>query len=188
MRNNRVRILAVATVVAFGVGLDACSNDSGSPADASTETGLDAGRDVKVPPDTGALDVAMDDVNEDAPQFLAPECTVPAEAGSGGTCITTNDGGVECNPVTSSPCNIDAGESCDYQGPGFHCYVPPPANTAPICGTCDDNAGPACGPTGTCVPVEGGAMACARFCCDNTDCGEGTCTKGPGQAVGLCLQ
>ena len=179
---------AARFVFVIVAGIQACSNNTGDGADASTDGGVDAGKDAKVPPDTGIADQAAADVNDDVPAFLAPECTVPADAGSGGSCITTNDSGIECNPVTGAPCDADAGQACDYKGAGFHCYVPPPANTAPICGTCDDNTGPACAPMGTCVPVDGGTMACARFCCDNTDCGAGHCAKGTGQAVGLCLQ
>jgi hypothetical protein len=180
-----ISVRFVAVTVAL---ISACSNGGGNGEDASTEGGMDAGKDIKVPSDTGSQQ-DVDNDNDAGATFLNPECTVPAEAGSGGACVTlTGDGGVECNPVTSAPCNIDAGEACDYEGAGFHCYPPPPPNTAVICGACDDTNGPACAPTGTCVPVDGGGQACARFCCDDTDCGQGHCDKGTGQTVGLCLQ
>ncbi len=156
----------------------ACSDAPTGPADATA--------DAKVV-DAAPLDINLPDVNPMG--FVNPECDVASEAGSGGACVTVGgDGGPECNPVTGAGCDVDAGEACDFYSATFRCYPPPPANTAPVCGVCDDNVGPACAPTSTCVSVEDAGKACARFCCTDRDCGPGHCEVPAGQVVGICLQ
>jgi hypothetical protein len=181
--------LRSVTVIASAYAA-ACSNGGSSAVDSGTK---DSGvKDAKKLPD-GAPDVGGGTTGD-------PECTVEAEAGRGGWCITlTGDGGVECNPVTNAPCRADAGEACDFsigfgEGTGFHCYPPPPANTAAICANCDDWNGPACSGTGTCVSTTSGNQ-CARFCCDDGDCLAGHCDTslvsggvGPLADLGLCVQ
>ncbi len=144
----------------------------------------DAAKDVTVA-DAPVIDVSLPDVN--ALAVRDPACDVPAEAGSGACVTTVGDGGYACNPVTGAPCALDAGETCDYQGDGFHCYAAPPANTAVVCSACDDTIGPACAPGNTCVPVDGGS-ACARFCCVDGECGSGHCNVPAGQVVGICVR
>jgi hypothetical protein len=71
----------------------------------------------------------------------------------------------------------------------FDCFAPP--NDAPKCGVCDNMNGPFCKGGLSCLA----SGVCTRFCCDDGDCGNGTCVKvdGNGQAlfegidVGLCL-
>ncbi len=158
------------------VALSVCACDDGgpSPSDAS----------IDVVKESAVIDVTLPDVMPLG--RLDPECAVPAQAGSG-ACVTVGDGGYACNPVTGAGCNADAGETCDYEGTGFHCYPPPPPATAAVCATCDLAIGPACAPTNTCVPIDGG-FACARFCCVDGDCGQGHCEVPAGQVVGVCLR
>ncbi len=164
----RARLLFVA------VCMCGCGDGGAGPSDAA--------KDVTVA-DAPAIDVSLPDVN--AFELRDPACDVPAEGGSG-ACITVGDGGSACNPVTGTPCALDAGETCDYQGNGFHCYAPPPANTAAVCNACDNANGPACAPGNTCVPVADGS-ACARFCCVDSECGGGHCDVPAGEAVGICV-
>jgi hypothetical protein len=81
-------------------------------------------------------------------------------AGSGGSCVPVS-GDAGCNPVTSAPCDLDAGETCDYAGgAAFKCYPSPPANTAG-----------------------------APFCCVDGDCGPGArCDFRMDDVVGLCVK
>jgi hypothetical protein len=141
---------------------------------------------VTLAPNDGGLDAASDGDAEAGPT-VNPACTVPAAPASNGACITlTGDGGIECNPVTNVPCNV--GESCDNAQNGFHCYAPPPPNTAALCTVCDDELGPACGPGSTCVHTATG-LACGRFCCTDGDCTPGHCdttTLGSGP-IGVCV-
>jgi hypothetical protein len=111
------------------------------------------------------------------------ECTVPTTPPSGGSCVTTvpeNDAGtgVECNPVTNSPCA--AADECDGDADnsgnsiGFVCFPGP--NDATICGACDNQNGPFCGAGLTCFDFGGATPLCAKYCCTDADCGAGKCT------------
>ena len=93
-----------------------------------------------------------------------------------------------CNPVTNTGCAT--GEACDAEKAGtFECFAPP--NDTPVCKPCDNMAGPFCQGGYAC----GAANGCAKYCCDDGDCGSGTCMKTnangdalwPGVSVGLCL-
>jgi hypothetical protein len=184
--NHTPRFLALAVLLATA----ACNNGSNTPVDASTDAPTKdvVGKDV-VQNDTGVPDSGGGDSG--GGQTIDPACTAAgADAGSGGSCIAiTGDGGVECNPITNSPCNADAGEACDFSQGGFHCYPPPPANTATLCQACDLTNGPACVGTATCVPTPNG-NECARYCCDDTDCGSGHCDKTTFQSdpIGFCVK
>jgi hypothetical protein len=113
-----------------------------------------------------------------------PACDAPLVAPSGGSCVTlTKD--VECNPVTNEPCP----EVCGNYGLGlFQCYTV--TSMEPTCGSCDDSV---CGGTTECLDDLGfdGVYQCARFCCDDGDCGSGVCVKDgiatPDADVGVCL-
>lgn len=97
------------------------------------------------------------------------ECTVPTPNPSMGSCVTLG-GGNACNPITQEGCT-GAGASCDVGQNGFQCYAD--GNTHALCEGCGDGAsdGLYCQPGMTCV------AQCARYCCDDADCGMGTCTK-----------
>lgn len=88
----------------------------------------------------------------------------------------------QCNPVTNEPCDTKSGESCDFDGnTGYICYPPP--NDAKVCEACDNSNGPYCGPGLSCLQ-DGG---CAHYCCNDGDCGTGTCDIAKGDTVGVCL-
>ena len=166
----------------------ACSGDTNPGSDASTDGGAGDG-----PASDGTLDGSGQDATPipeggmDAGPVVNPACTPPTSAPSGGSCVTlTGDGGIECNPVTNSPCTST--QACDFSQGGFHCYDPPPPNTANFCEACDITNGPACIGTATCLPTDGGTK-CGRFCCDDGDCAPGHCDKTTFQsgAVGFCV-
>lgn len=103
-------------------------------------------------------------------------------ASGGGTFVA------HCNPVTNEGCA--AGDACDAsQDNTFVCFPPP--NDVDLCGTCDNSAGPFCKGGFGCTGMTG----CAKYCCDDGDCGSGTCVKdaGDGQPIwggvdlGYCL-
>lgn len=88
-----------------------------------------------------------------------------------------------CNPVTNEPCDTGAGEACDHAGGGkFQCYAAP--NDAKLCEACDAMGGPYCEGGHTCHP-DGG---CAKFCCNDGDCGTGTCALYQGTMLGTCVK
>lgn len=124
---------------------------------------------------------------------------VQATATTGPTASVASTGSgmvvAECNPITNEPCNTAAGEACDISNSmdgaflGFVCYPAP--NEKALCEACDGGNGPWCQGTMTCA-----GSKCARFCCDDGDCGTGTCVKDDGMggeafpglgAIGLCL-
>jgi hypothetical protein len=90
-----------------------------------------------------------------------------APALSCGSLIATST----CDPVTAWPCDVAAGETCDYSNlaGAFRCYALPTAN--PVCGFCDQESA-FCGPGTTC-----GAGRCERYCCDDSDCASGPCVR-----------
>jgi hypothetical protein len=94
-----------------------------------------------------------------------------------------------CNPVTNAGCDTAAGEACDLDtGNIYNCFPAP--NTGTLCTTCSYNSGPFCEGTTHCIDTNssGDNGQCARFCCNDGDCGGGTCdmTTLPGGA-GVCV-
>jgi hypothetical protein len=99
-----------------------------------------------------------------------PVCDPPAVAPSMGACVEIDGAGIKCNPITNDGCDTAAGEACDgTETMGFSCF--PDGNTQAVCEPCGDADG-YCQPGATCLG------ACAKFCCDDADCGSGTCKKG----------
>src|SRR5262249_27231286 len=99
-----------------------------------------------------------------------PSCDAPAMSPSGGSCIKIG-GSVKCNPVTNQGCQ--PGEACDFGMAAFVCHPPP--NDAMLCEKCSNsNPGPFCGGGMHCLE-DLGLAKCAHFCCDDCDCGSGTC-------------
>ena len=88
--------------------------------------------------------------------------------------VSVTGGGVvyvpHCNPVTNAGC--EPGYACDSSIKStFMCYEPP--NDGALCGACDVNEGPWCTGGLTCTDDK----ECVKFCCDDGDCGTGTCSK-----------
>lgn len=124
----------------------------------------------------------------------APKCDAPAEPPSGGSCAAAGEG-VACNPLTNAECDGGGGEVCDYDTTGFRCFPGP--NELDVCEPCGGEAG-FCGPGLSCfrnvlISPTGVELTgvCARACCDDEDCGGGTCaakvTAGAAK-VGVCLE
>jgi hypothetical protein len=108
----------------------------------------------------------------------------PVDACAAANC-TDACGPPQCNPVTNEGCDTAMGEACDYTGAGFTCFPPP--NNTPVCDACDIDMGPFCAPGERCLS-DGG---CARYCCDDGDCGTGRCDKFQlfiPQGVGVCVK
>jgi hypothetical protein len=119
-------------------------------------------------------------------------CDAPEDSPSMGACAP--DGG--CNPVTGEGCA--AGETCDFDGKAFTCYSGSDA-TRTLCEDCGNEVG-FCTAGSMCFAsyrFEPDAVVltrqCARYCCDDADCGTGRCSfvlkTGDGQAVsvGACV-
>jgi hypothetical protein len=113
------------------------------------------------------------------------DCEAPKESPSKGSCVAGlvgSDSQFPCNPVTNEGCNTAAGQACDFGENGFQCYDPP--NDKDLCQACGQQAG-YCKGGQTCV-----GSKCAKFCCDDGDCGKGKCDKeaiGAGSPLGICL-
>ncbi|MDW8251070.1 MAG: hypothetical protein RMJ98_17385, partial [Myxococcales bacterium] len=98
-----------------------------------------------------------------------------------GTCFKV-EAPHQCNPVTNEGCDTAAGEACDFGINGFQCYPAP--NTLGLCEKCGGEDELSCKGGLTCA---GGK--CARFCCNDSDCGGGFCNTTTGTGVkdlGVC--
>jgi hypothetical protein len=116
------------------------------------------------------------------PTQVDPICKVPTGSPSKGACAPLG-GNVKCNPVTNAPCKTAAGEACDLNDQDvFTCFPAP--NTEALCAACD-NQKTFCQAGLTCVGDQ-----CARYCCDDSDCGAGKCDKGSLELpsnLGVCV-
>ncbi len=98
---------------------------------------------------------------------------------SGGTCGEKQT--FKCNPVTNGGCK--AHEACDVDGANnFRCW--PESNDKALCEACSEDIG-YCQAGYTCRGV------CARFCCNDADCGPGNKCLGYSldqtHDVGICV-
>ena len=115
--------------------------------------------------------------------YPKPACNVPDTAPSNGSCFvpTVDDA---CNPVTGTDCG--PGVQCLANSEGFYCAQYP--NPAGLCLPCDNVTGVVCDAAMMCVFN----TTCARFCCDDGDCGDGWCvhnvSQNPHNEVGMCVQ
>jgi hypothetical protein len=115
-------------------------------------------------------------------------CEAPLASPSAGACVKPEQGTlVECNPITNASCKVDGGQVCDthYDGDklvGFMCLEQ--KSSSGLCAPCDPLGG-SCGAGLTCI-----AGSCAKFCCEDTDCGAGNiCEKSlAGMGAGVCAQ
>jgi hypothetical protein len=119
-----------------------------------------------------------------------PTCDAPLMSPSAGACVSIG-GATACNPLTLEGC--PAGDACELKEGAFQCFPPGPQ---PLCQPCGDQdgfcqAGLSCFPSFDFAP-DGVTVTqrCAKPCCDDGDCGSGTCsvkvTVETGEA-GLCL-
>lgn len=111
-------------------------------------------------------------------------CDAFLPGGSDGACFTVDNQTSFCNPVKADDCG-DIGV-CDVGTNALFECVPKPISSAGPCKPC--------GASGFCDPgyacVDG---LCARYCCDDSDCGSGHCDQtlpdaAPDAAIGLCMQ
>ena len=117
-----------------------------------------------------------------APPPVDPTCSTPTPSPSNGACVTLS-AKIKCNPVTNAPCNTAMGEACDVTADGYDCYPAP--NKQDLCQPCGTKADGFCKGGETCGGV---GNTCAKFCCDDADCGAGKCDKSAMSTggVGLC--
>jgi hypothetical protein len=148
--------------------------DSGADGDAGDAGGQpsDAGED-------GSTDAAGDTPD---PHI---ECVVdPIPSTSQGYCVTVDDEGYQCDPVTSFPCDVAGGEVCDFDGERFRCLPPPDFDHAAPCELCGDPYPERCVSGFTCLGLDG---RCTRYCCDSYQCAFGElCVMQPPTSVGIC--
>ncbi len=129
-------------------------------------------------------------------EAIKPACDAPAVAPSKGACFT----GRGCNPVTAFGCQQGLG--CVLgDDDAYHCFassvtcaISPSVvwcddatNFVDLCGACPNGSGngPYCAPTMACLTTG----RCARYCCDDDDCGGGSCdTEGIAGGVGISLE
>jgi hypothetical protein len=180
------------------VGVSGVSGVGGSAGvDCSMET-------LPAPPDCDACahtnccteisDCAGDDVCSSCVGTLTGDCFTDAPFIALESCVTQDCPAEctppnQCNPITNEGCGT-TGDACDvgvFLGlPYFTCFVPP--NDAVVCGACNDNNpnGPFCSGGSTCFENE---ATCSRYCCDDGDCGTGTCdmSQFQGLGVGTCI-
>jgi len=94
-----------------------------------------------------------------------------------------------CDPISAAPCNVAAGETCEYDfGPGsFLCLsVGEFSQAGGPCG----KPGSSCGPSTTCNQTVNQGT-CQHYCCSDDECEQGTCYLDlfdDGEAsVGVCI-
>jgi hypothetical protein len=76
-----------------------------------------------------------------------------------------------CDPILGTGCGPTA--SCEPFQPGvLECLYPFSNSVAKLCEPCDLQVDPICGPGMHCFA---GSSQCARYCCDDADCGTGKC-------------
>jgi|RhiMetdeSRZDD1v2_1073273.scaffolds.fasta_scaffold501883_2 hypothetical protein len=95
-----------------------------------------------------------------------PACDAPPMPPSGGACfqMTAND---DCNPLTNAGCMPT--EYCTFSSAGSYCRTQ--NQNQAVCEVCDNTVPLECGPGLQCTF----ANECGRWCCDDGDCGSGTC-------------
>ncbi len=107
----------------------------------------------------------------------------PAPASGDGYCVQVDGDGYKCNPITSAPCNVAAGETCEFDGSRFACVNMGGSGSAP-CGVCGVTGSEYCIQGFTCRGLE---SKCTRYCCDDYQCAFGAqCVMQPPTSVGIC--
>jgi hypothetical protein len=110
-----------------------------------------------------------------------PACDAAVTAPSKGSCVALGQK-VTCNPVTNAGCDAAKGEACDVGPNGFQCYPGP--NAVSLCGECGADKGFCAGGL-YCLGK------CAKYCCEDKDCGTGKCdtkfSSDPAVPLGVCI-
>jgi hypothetical protein len=162
------------------------SGGEGGSSDQAGQGGVETGGS---PDDaaTGGSTNPVSDAGADVPADANPvsgDCVAdPSVPPSDGQCVTLGNPGYACNPVTSEPCNVVGGETCEFDGAGFTCQTLP-SNPYLECLPCDVMLSASCLAGFTC---RGSMARCTRYCCSDQDCGTGVhCTPQPPSTVGIC--
>jgi hypothetical protein len=127
----------------------------------------------------------------------AGDASAPGGSGGSGEVFPSSCGKIlgfsECDPVSGFPCDVDAGETCDFLNMlgGYSCFPAP--NDAVFCGGCDAELDQFCGAGTTC---NFDYLRCENYCCDDSDCESGTCQRNPfgleeddeAALVGVCAE
>jgi hypothetical protein len=101
------------------------------------------------------------------------------------SCSPQCDAHDTCNPVLGTGCGTAA--SCEPFVPGiFGCLTPLGTVIAKICETCDLFVDPICGAGMHCFKGTSTSQ-CARYCCNDADCGTGKCVLDQAIAFGAPL-
>ena len=93
-----------------------------------------------------------------------------------------------CDPITAAPCDILAGQTCDYSilTQRFQCFGG--SNKVQVGGTCDEIAN-FCSATESCNVK---SHRCQHYCCDDADCIAGACQfpyrKDGAASIGSCFE
>ncbi len=104
--------------------------------------------------------------------YVLPVCSGTSTTGTG-ACIG-NESNI-CNAISGAGCA--AGKTCEWYSSSYQCV--PSTSTKKLCEPCN---GPGdCASGSSCMF----GKVCARFCCDDSECGTGKCIKLGGPA-GVC--
>jgi hypothetical protein len=120
-------------------------------------------------------------------------CTAPYDA-----CLGDKVERNYCNPVSGEGCTAVLNARCDWirnanpklQDNGFQCFLGVDEQVCSACDYTNASAGK-CEKNSTCVDAAGQFADqgnCAKYCCNDADCGTGSCVKGQFTGdVGVCF-
>ena len=138
------------------VASSACENDGANERRSAPDTVMAESSPAAVP---------MDELEVDSnPPPLATEPGM-LQSSCGGL-----QGASTCDPVTAWPCDIEAGESCEFGNTEDRFRCTPGPHTAGLCEACGYGV-TGCAPGFTCARP----LFCVRHCCQDEDCGQGHC-------------
>lgn len=178
--------LVTVGAMVYGCGSSSSSSAAGSGGMKTTTTTTSTSSKASSTSSTGTSSPTSSVV---ASSTTGPTSTGVGGGGGGNGGAGGGGGMAECDPVVG--CGM--GGECDINdnGDGFTCFQPGASDGA-ICAACDEQM-TFCQDGMTCLVS---AMQCAKFCCDDGDCGAGaTCdmtqltTEGVTNThgVGLCV-
>ncbi len=188
-----------ATGGAADAGAPSTSSGSDTGGRPATGGAVNAGGQAGAETTTGGSDGGADSATGGASAGAAGDTSAPGGSGGSGAGDEFPSscgkllGFSECDPVSGFPCDLEAGETCDFEVMlgAYACFEGP--NDATFCGSCDPDLGEFCGAGTTC---NFDYLRCERYCCDDSDCASGTCLRNPFQLeqddeaalVGVCAE
>ena len=195
---SRVLIIVVLAALA-GCGSDEPSSGPGTVfpgtggsggsaglggAGGATDAGPDGAAGTALPEGGDALEDAETDSSTPDGPGPTIECRVdPIPTQGQNYCVVIDANGYQCDPILGNPCDVSAGETCDFDGERFRCLPNDFGLVAP-CELCGAPYPSLCVPGFTCLGLGG---KCSRYCCDNLQCALGEfCVMQPPTTVGIC--